>query len=43
MIYAPKVCKQHIFLLSLTVLALTVKVILAVSTIYTNMRFRITT
>jgi len=35
--------KKHIFLLNSTVLALTVNVILAVSTIYTNMRFRITT
>jgi len=43
MIYASKLCKKHIFLLNSTVLALTVNVILAVSTIYTNMRFRITT
>jgi len=43
MIYASKLCKKHIFLLNSTVLAFTVNVILAVSTIYTNMRFRITT
>ena len=43
MIYASKLCKKPIFLLNLTVLALTVNVILAVSTIYINMRFRITT
>ena len=43
MIYASKLCKKHIFLLNSTVLALTVNVILAVSTIYTNMRYRITT
>ena len=43
MIYASKLCKKHVFPLNSTVLALTVNVILAVSTIYTNMRFRITT
>ena len=43
MVYASKLCKKHRFLLNSTVLALTVNVILAVSTIYTHMRFRITT
>ena len=38
MIYASELCKKHIFLLNSTVLALTVHAILAVTTIYTNMR-----